>query len=276
MNDIIVNKVNKIYEKVVDYRRYLHQNPELSFKEFNTTRFIISKLQQLNINFYQPTETGVVAIIGNGDNCVALRADIDALPIKEETELPFSSYNEGVMHACGHDMHTAMLLGVTEILNDLKHEYNGCIKVIFQPGEEKLPGGASVLIKAGVLENPKPLAIFGQHIYPDEKEGVIALNSGPFFASADEIYWTIVGKSGHAAQPQLSNDAILASSHLINFYQTMITKFKNPLNPGVLSVTSINGGSATNIFPDKVKMMGTLRSFDENWRLEMHNLIVEK
>lgn len=276
MKEKIEQIVENIFHKVIENRRAIHRNPELSFKEYETSDFIISKLDELNIQYKRLTETGVVAYIGSGDNCVALRADIDALPILEETGLPFSSERKGVMHACGHDMHTSMLLGVAEVLKSLEKELNGCVKLIFQPGEEKVPGGASIMIESGVLENPKPKAIFGQHIFPAKRSGTISLNSGPFFASADEIYWTIKGKSGHAAQPHLSSDSILAASQLINFYQSLITKFRNPLNPGVLSVTSIHGGSATNIFPDEVKMMGTLRAFDEKWRMEMHKLLVEK
>ncbi len=276
MKEIINNQIESIYKKIIEYRRYIHQNPELSFKEYNTTKFIISKLEELHIDYKRITETGVVALIGKGTNCVALRADIDALPILEETQLSFASQNYGIMHACGHDIHTAMLLGVAEILKSIEDNIDGCIKLIFQPGEEKIPGGASIMINAGVLQDPIPLAIFGQHIYPATKTGTISINSGPFFASADEIYWTITGKGGHAAQPHLSNDPIVTAANLINYYQSMMTKFRNPLKPGVLSITSIHGGSATNIFPDEVKMMGTLRAFDEHWRSDMHNLIINK
>ncbi|HRP02483.1 MAG TPA: M20 family metallopeptidase [Candidatus Kapabacteria bacterium] len=276
MKDLINSKVDEIYTKVLEYRRHIHSNPELSFKEYNTSKYIIQQLNTLDIYNTQITETGVIALIGEGDNCVALRADIDALPIFEETNLEFSSKNNGIMHACGHDMHTSMLLGVAEVLKSIESKLNGVVKLIFQPGEEKVPGGASIMIEAGVLENPKPKAIFGQHIFPATKTGTISINSGPFFASADELYWTITGKGGHAAQPHLSNDSILAAANLITFYQSMITKFRNPLNPGVLSITAINGGSATNIIPDEVTMMGTLRSFDEKWRFEMHELLVSK
>ncbi len=276
MEEKINNIADNIFHKVIDYRRTIHRNPELSFKEYETSDFIISKLSELNIENKRLTETGVVAIIGKGENCVALRADIDALPIIEETGLPFASERNGVMHACGHDMHTSMLLGVAEILKSVENELNGCVKLIFQPGEEKVPGGASLMIDAGVLNDPKPQAIFAQHIFPAAKTGSVSINSGPFFASADEIYWIITGKSGHAAQPHLSSDPILTAANLITFYQSLITKFRNPLKPGVLSVTAIHGGSATNIFPDEVKMMGTLRAFDETWRIEMHHLLVSK
>ncbi len=218
-------------------------------------------------------ETGVVAKIGKGERCIALRADIDALPIFEENDISFKSCNTGVMHACGHDIHTSILLGTAEILKKYENKLNGIVKLIFQPGEEVLPGGASLLIEKGVLENPKPEVVFGQHILPEENTGIIALNSGPFFASTDEIYITIYGNSGHAAQPHLSSDAILAASEIVISFQTLLTKFKDPLKPVVLSITSFNGGNTTNIFPDKVQLKGTLRTFDNQLRENIHILI---
>lgn len=278
MNNRIKEKIIEIYPKVVNYRRHLHSFPELSFEEFKTTEYIIHILETLGIDYERITETGVVAYIGSmkSSNCVAIRADIDALPIIEETDLEYKSQNLGTMHACGHDMHTAMMLGSCEILKSYESEIDGLIKIIFQPAEEKLPGGASQMIQAGVLVNPKPKAIFGQHIYPSLDTGKIAINSGYFFASTDEFYWTIKGKGGHAAQPHLSNDPIMASVLIINYYQSMMVKFKNPLKPGVLTVASIQGGNTTNIFPDVVRMKGTLRAFDEEWRADIKKLIIEK
>lgn len=276
-NRYIIKKAEEIFDKVVDYRRHIHKNPELSFKEYETTKFIISKLNDLGIENYQITDTGVIGIIGDKtQRCVALRADIDALPIVEETELPYSSENKGVMHACGHDMHTSMLLGAAEILKSIENDLNGCVKLIFQHAEESLPGGASVMIEKGVLENPTPEAVFGQHINPLEETGKICLASGPILASTDEFYWTIKGLGAHAAQPHKANDPITTAAQLILYYQSMIVKFRNPLDAGVLTVASVNGGNATNIFPEEVKMKGTLRAFNQVWRQEMLDLIPKK
>ncbi|MFH1049796.1 MAG: M20 family metallopeptidase [bacterium] len=271
-----LESIKAINDEIILHRRHLHANPELSFKEYETSEYIRSVLNDLGIENETIGQTGVVGLIGMGEKCIALRADIDALPIQEETGLPFCSKNVGVMHACGHDMHTAMLLGAAKILKENEDKLNGIVKLIFQPGEEKVPGGASVLIKEGILENPKPEAVFGQHIYPDASVGTISVVPGFIMAAPDEIYWTIRGKGGHAAQPHLNSDVMISASQLVIYLQSLITKFKNPVSPGLLSVTAIHGGSAPNIFPDEVKLMGTLRSFDSNWRKQMHNMIVEK
>lgn len=277
LNKYIIEKAKELYPKIKEVRRFIHQNPELSFKEYDTTTLIKSKLNELEIENYQITETGVIGIIGDkSKKCVALRADIDALPIKEETGLEYASKNDNVMHACGHDMHTSMLLGAAEILKNIESSLNGCVKLIFQPGEESLPGGASILIENGVLENPKPEAIFGQHINPLEETGKISLTSGPVMASTDEFYWTIKGKGAHAAQPHKANDTILTAANLIQYYQSMMTKFRNPLDAGVLTVASIHGGNSTNIFPEELKMKGTLRAYNHIWREEMLRLVPEK
>lgn len=272
--ETIFDDVNKIYDKIISHRRFLHSNPELSFKEYKTSAYIKDHLNKLQISFEEIGETGVIAQIGSGDSCVALRADIDALPISEETGLDFTSCNPGVMHACGHDMHTAILLGAAEILKANEADLGGIVKLIFQPAEEKLPGGASILIDKGVLENPRPGAIFGQHVYPGAPGGKISLASGPIMASADELYWNIRAVSCHAAQPQLGTDAILASSQLIINLHSLVNKSRNPINPGLISITSVHGGTAPNIFPGEVKLMGTLRSFDNDWRLKFHEIIM--
>ena len=269
----ILEQAKGIFPKLQKLRRKIHSNPELSFVEFETCKFIQNELSELGIESKVIGNTGVVATIGKGNQCVGLRADIDALPIKEETGLEFASLNEGVMHACGHDMHTTMLIGAAEILKKNEDSLGGIVKLIFQPGEEKLPGGASILIEEGVLENPKVDAIFGQHIYPGESEGTISLNSGPVMGAPDELYFTIKGTSTHAAQPHLGHDPIVAASQLIVHFKTLMTKYKDPIEAGVLSITSIKGGNSTNIIPDDVKLMGTLRSFNEQWRTEMHRLI---
>lgn len=269
-------EIENIFNKTLETRRHIHQNPELSFKEFETAKFIRKKLDELNIPWKECSGTGTIGLIGNGERCIALRADIDALPILEETGLPFKSNTQNVMHACGHDMHTAMLLSAAEILKNNESQINGTIKLIFQLGEEQLPGGASLMIADGALENPKVEAIFGQHIYPGDEVGTISLKEGPVMGSADEIHITIRGKSTHAAQPHLGSDPILASAQLIVYYQTLMTKFKDPTKAGVLTIAAIKGGFATNVIPDEVKIMGTLRSFDNQWREEIHKVLEEK
>lgn len=273
-NNEIFEEIETIFEEIIQYRRTIHANPELSFEEYETSKFIQEKLAEDNINF-EVYDTGVIAHIGNGDRCIALRADIDALPITEETGLPYISKNEGIMHACGHDMHTSMLLAAAKIIKKNENQLKGKIKFIFQPGEEKIPGGASILLEKGALNNPEPEAVFGQHINPGDTVGKIAMAAGPVMASADELYFTVKGKGSHAAQPHLGSDAVLASANIIQYLQSVITKFRNPINPGVISITSIHGGSAPNIFPDEVKIMGTMRAFDNNWRLEIHNYLNE-
>ena len=272
MNKILIQS-NKIFDELVPIRRHIHQNPELSFKEFLTAEFIRDNLRKTGIDYKTIAETGTVALIGKGDKCVALRADIDALPIQEETGLEFASKNSGIMHACGHDMHSTMLLGAAKILKSMENELKGTVKIIFQPGEEKLPGGASKLIEEGVLENPEVSAIFGQHIFPEESTGTISVNSGYIMASADELYWTLKGKGTHAAQPHLGNDCIMAASQLVINLQSIVTKYRNPVKPGLLSITAIHGGSAPNVFPDEVKLIGTFRANDEEWRSKMHDEI---
>ncbi len=289
----ILEEVNAIFPKIIEHRRKIHKWPELSFREYKTSRYIKQQLGKLGISytemcmnpaivsegddFEENTKTGVVALIGReSSNCVALRADIDALAVYEETGLEFSSKNRGKMHACGHDLHIAMLLGAAEILKNRESKLDGCIKLIFQPGEEFLPGGASIMIEEGVLESPKPKAIFAQHINPGEKSGMISFVTGPSMASTDELYWTIRGKSSHAAQPHLGNDPILAAASLVQFIQTMTNKLRNPLSPGLISITSIHGGTTTNIFPEVVELKGTMRTFDPVWRDLVKNELNER
>lgn len=260
---------------LVEWRRTLHANPELSFQEYQTSAFIQQRLAEMGIPFRVLADTGVVAHIGSGDRCVALRADIDALPIHEETDLPFASKNPGIMHACGHDAHTAMLLGAARMLKDREHSLKGVVKLIFQPGEEKVPGGASIMIREGVLEDPVPEMIFGQHVNPAAPVGNASFVAGRMMASADELYWTIRGKSGHAAQPHLAVDPLIVAAHLVTQLQTIVSRTLNPFEPGVLSVTAIHGGTVTNIIPDIVEMKGTLRSMNIAWREQAIGLIEE-
>lgn len=270
---------NEIFEEVVGHRRHIHLYPELSFKEYETSNYICEVLTEHGIPFESGiVNTGVVALI-KGKNpdkkCVALRGDMDALPIQENTGLPFASQNDGVMHACGHDMHTSSLLGCAIILNQIKDSFEGTIKLIFQPGEELLPGGAKLMIEEGVLENPHVSSIIGQHVYPDLEVGKVGFKSGMYMASTDEIYIKVIGKGGHAALPHKVIDPILMSSHLIIALQQISSRKANPATPTVLSFGDIQGHGATNVIPNEVNLKGTFRTFDEEWRKEAHELIRE-
>ncbi|MCS6808896.1 MAG: M20 family metallopeptidase [Bacteroidota bacterium] len=273
LTSTILHSAKAAHSTIRRIRRMLHRNPELSFREYETSAYIQSELQRLGIAFRVMATTGVVAEIGTGERCVALRADIDALPIQEETHLEYSSENPGIMHACGHDAHTAMLLGAASLLKEYELQHGvssigGVVKLIFQPGEELSPGGASIMIREGVLENPRPEAIFGQHVNPEGSVGTVAFVSGTMMASTDELYWTIRSAGGHAAQPHMVADPILLAAHLITQLQTLVSRRLNPIHAGVLSVCTIHGGHATNVIPDTVELSGTLRSMDTAWREE--------
>ena len=266
-------------DEFIEVRQHLHSNPELSYEEFETSKFIQQKLSGWKIPFEIKATTGVVGLI-KGKNpsskIIALRADMDALPITEENDITYKSKNNGVMHACGHDVHTTCLLGAAKILNELKDEWEGTVKLIFQPGEEKNPGGASLLIKEGVLENPAPQKIFALHVHPGLEVGRFSFRGGMIMASADEIYITIKSKGGHAAAPQFTADTILIASHLIVSLQQIISRNNNPFNPSVLSITSFQGGNTTNVIPSEVKLMGTFRAMNEEWRFKAHELIIKQ
>ncbi len=259
--------------ETIEIRRHLHANPELSFEEFDTSNYIASKLKQYNVPFTQGiVKTGIVALI-EGKNptkkIIALRGDMDALPINEANDVVYKSKNEGVMHACGHDVHSACLLGVAKILNELKNEFEGTVKLIFQPGEEKLPGGASLMIKEGVLENPHPQSIFGQHVFPSMEAGKVGFRTGMYMASTDEIYITVKGKGGHAAMPKDYNSPLLiASQILLELDKTFMKQKQNA--PTVLAFGKLEALGATNVIPDEVKIEGTFRTMDEKWRAEAH------
>lgn len=275
-----IKKLAKDYaEEFIKVRHHIHSNPELSYQEFETSKFIQHKLTEYNILFHVMATTGVVGLI-EGKNpskkTVALRADIDALPIKEENDLDYRSKNPGIMHACGHDVHTTCLLGAAKILSELKENWEGTVKLIFQPGEEKNPGGASLMIKEGVLENPVPQNIFALHVHPGLEVGKFSFRGGMVMASADEIYITIKGKGGHAAAPQYTSDTILIASYLVISLQQIISRNNDPFNPSVLSITSIKGGNTTNVIPSEVKLMGTFRAMNEQWRIKAHELIINQ
>jgi amidohydrolase len=263
-------------EEFIQVRHHLHAHPELSYKEFETSKFIQNKLTGFGIEYKVLAETGVVGLIKGknpGKRVIALRADMDALPITEENNVEYASQNKGVMHACGHDVHSTCLLGAAKILNETKDEWEGTIKLIFQPGEERNPGGASIMIKEGVLEDPKPQAIFALHVHPNLEVGKLSFRGGMVMASADEIYITIKGKGGHAASPHLTTDTILIASHLIISLQQLVSRNNDPFNPSVLSITSVQGGHTTNVIPSEVKLMGTFRAMNEEWRFKAHDLI---
>jgi len=263
----------EIYSGVVANRRHIHANPELSFHEYETSAFVASKLDELGIPYSKMADTGIVALIkGNrpSDNVVALRADMDALPIIEANDVPYKSKNEGVMHACGHDVHTSSLLGTAAILSQLKDDFGGTVKLIFQPAEEKLPGGASIMIREGVLENPKPQAVIGQHVMPLIDTGKVGFRSGKYMASTDELYVTVRGKGGHGAQPHQNIDPVLITSHIIIALQQIVSRMADPKLPCVLSFGKVVANGATNVIPNEVYLEGTFRTFDEQWRAEAH------
>ncbi|MEI7895489.1 MAG: M20 family metallopeptidase [bacterium] len=265
------------FEEVVAIRRHFHQNPELSCEEFRTAEFICSKLDEYGIPYKSGVaETGIVGLI-EGRNpascCIALRADMDALPIREENDVEYKSAAPGKMHACGHDVHMACLLGAAKILNAVKDQFEGTVKLIFQPSEETYPGGAIRMIGEGVLENPKPQFVIAQHVINTLDAGEAGLRPGAYMASTDEIFLTVKGKGGHAATPSQVIDPILVASHIIVALQQIVSRNADPVMPTVLSFGKITGDGRTNIIPDEVKIEGTVRTYDESWRKEVHRRI---
>ncbi|MEZ5043163.1 MAG: M20 family metallopeptidase [Saprospiraceae bacterium] len=278
MKEQIQALANQIHGEVIGLRRHIHQHPELSFQEVETGKFIAGKLQEWGIpHQHGVAENGVVALIEGkkpGNKVVALRADIDALPISEANEVPYKSKNEGVMHACGHDVHSSSLLGTAKILNALKDNFGGTIKLIFQPAEEMIPGGASIMIKEGVLENPAPASIFGQHVHPVLQVGKVGFRPGMYMASTDELYMTVTGKGGHGAIPQDCIDPILIAAHIITALQQIVSRRGDPTLPSVLTFGYIaSTGGSTNVIPNEVKLKGTFRTYEEDWRREAHRLM---
>ena len=269
--DLKIKQLAKDYaDEVVANRRYLHTNPELSFQEYNTAKFVAQKLKDIGLTPHEGiANTGVVAIIKGrnpSSKVIGLRADMDALPIFEKNDVPYKSQNEGVMHACGHDAHTSSLLGTAKILYQLREDFEGTIKLIFQPAEEKAPGGASIMIKEGVLENPSPISMLGQHVAPNIPVGKIGFREGMYMASTDEIYMTIKGKGGHGAMPDQLIDPVLIASHVIVSLQQIISRNRKPANPSVLSFGRFIADGVTNVIPNEVTIQGTFRCMDEEWR----------
>lgn len=273
LKEKIQQLAKSIHASVIETRRHLHAHPELSFQERETSAFVKSYLDKLGITYQPMADNGLVAIIKghkNSDAVVALRADMDALPITEANDISYKSTNNGVMHACGHDVHTSSLLGTAKILTELQSEFGGTIKLIFQPAEEKLPGGASLMIKEGVLENPKPQAVIGQHVMPFIETGKVGFRPGKYMASTDEIYVTVHGKGGHAAQPSQNIDPVLITSHIIVALQQIVSRNADPKLPTVLSFGKVIANGATNVIPNEVFLEGTFRTMDEEWRAEAH------
>jgi amidohydrolase len=279
MKQRIIQKTEAISDEVIAIRRHLHQHPELSFREFETSAFICKKLAEWGIPFkHGIVKTGVVAFVQSpkaGARCIALRADMDALPIQELNEVPYRSQNTGVMHACGHDVHTSVLLGTAKILNEFKDELPFSVKLIFQPGEEKLPGGARLMIEEGVLENPRVEEIYALHVFPELEAGKVGLRSGMYMASCDELYFTVIGKGGHAAMPKLNVDPVMMAARLVIALQQIPDQLCPENIPCVLAIGRIEGLGATNVIPDQVEMQGTFRTMNEEWRQRAHGLIRE-
>lgn len=275
----IKDKAKQHHAYVVSLRRHIHQHPELSFMEHNTQAFVENKLREMGItDIEHKATTGLVAHIQGknpGKKTIALRADMDALPIVELNDVPYKSQHEGVMHACGHDVHTSSLLGAAMILNELKDSFEGTVKLLFQPGEEKLPGGASIMIKEKALQNPQATSIIGQHVMPLLPAGTIGFREGLYMASTDELYVTVKGKGGHGAMPHLTVDPVLITAHIITALQSLVSRRANPIIPSVLSFGKVIANGATNVIPNEVKLEGTFRTLDENWRAEAHKLMVQ-
>ena len=270
------NEAKKISDWIIEIRRELHKHPELMYEEFKTSELVRRELDGLGIPYKSPiAKTGVLATIGSGNGpCVALRADMDALPIHEETDVPFRSEIDGKMHACGHDCHTAMLLGAAKILKSKENEINGTIKLLFQPAEEGGAGG-KLMREEGVLENPEVERIFGLHVWPQMPTGQIGSREGTFLAATSFLDLTIKGVGGHAAVPHLTKDPVLTSAQVITNLQSIISRELDPLDSGVVSISAIHGGQAANVIPPEVKMLGTLRSLTMDGLLSLQKRVKE-
>jgi len=282
MNDFISAKSNEIFDKVKAYREHLHRFPELSYQEFNTMKYVSEVLTKLGINHQTGVgDTGIVAMIradhhSDTEVAIGLRADLDALPIQEENDIPYKSTIPGVMHACGHDVHTSMLLGAAEILFEIRNQLPHPVKLIFQPGEEKNPGGATLMIRDGVLKNPDVKEMYALHVFPDMKTGNIGLREGVYMASSDEVYVTIHGKGGHGATPDKTIDPIFIGATIITSIQQIVSRRCDPTIPCVLTFGHFEGIGATNIIPSTVILKGTFRTMNEKWRSEALELIANQ
>lgn len=265
---------SEIQNAVIAIRRHIHANPELSNEEQKTADFISKKLTEWKIpHSTKIAGNGICVLLEGelpGEKVIAIRGELDALPIIEKNEVNYKSCNDGVMHACGHDVHTAALLGTLRILQQLKSKWGGTIKAIFQPAEEKLPGGASIMIANGILENPKPDAILALHVFPTLEYGKVGFREGQYMASCDELFISVKGKGGHAAMPGEYNNPLFISARLLNAYENLIEELKEQSIPTVIAFGKIVGLGATNVIPDEVKIEGTFRTMDEVWRKTIH------
>ncbi len=284
----IKHLAQQYFKEVVLFRRHLHQYPELSFQEFKTSEYVSSILDKHHIKYTKGiVKTGVVAII-EGKNpskkTILLRADLDALPIEEKNNVDYKSQNPGIMHACGHDVHTASVLGTAIILNQLKDNFEGTVKIMFQPGEEVLPGGSSLMIKEGVLQNPKVDLAIAQHVFPSMEVGKVGFREGMYMASTDELHITITGKGGHAAMAGEYNNPLIVAAHIITEIEKQFPFMidaegvaRNSQNniPTVIAFGKIEGKGATNVIPESVYLAGTFRTMDEAWRKEVKSKIKE-
>jgi amidohydrolase len=274
--ETIASTADDALEELVRIRRHLHAHPELSFQEEKTSAFVSQKLREYGIAHRTGIGGyGVVADITGSEEgkVVAVRGDMDALPIKELNEVSYASKNPGVMHACGHDVHTTCILGVAKLLQARREELRGTVRLIFQPAEERIPGGASLMIKDGVLKNPDVQLMFGQHVYPDMEVGNVGFRPGKYMASADELYITVKGKGGHAALPHKLIDPILITSHVITGIQQLVSRRAKVGMPTVVSIGKVLAEGATNVIPDEVRLEGTIRTMNEEWRAELHDLL---
>ena len=271
MKEKILELSDLFFDEIVSIRRYMHMHPELSFQEFETSNYIKSILKSWDINFLDGyANTGILVNLEGKEpssRVMALRADFDALPILEENDVEYKSKNEGIMHACGHDAHTSSMLGALKILHKTKDHWRGTIKFIFQPAEERLPGGAKQMIEEGVLENPNVQHVIAQHVLPELEVGKVGFRCGTYMASTDELYVTISGKGGHAAIPSSYNNPIIASSELV----LDLNQFFNDKADAIFAIGYIDGTGSTNIIPNEVNLMGTFRALDESFRLESHD-----
>jgi amidohydrolase len=281
LKEVITTKVSAIYEKIKGYREHLHQNPELSYKEFNTMEYVAAKLKDIGIPYEKGVAgTGIIGIIRSSKHsenqaCIGLRADLDALPIQEQNTAAYKSKVDGVMHACGHDVHTSILLGAAEILFELREDLEHPVKLIFQPGEEKNPGGASLLIEAGVLENPKVKEMYALHVFPELEVGKLGMRSGLYMASCDELHLEIIGVGGHGAMPEKCINPILIGSEFIIEAQNIIHKSCPKEVPCVISFGHFDALGATNVIPERAEIKGTFRTMNEEWRGKVAILLMD-
>lgn len=269
--------MDKYFNLVQKFREHIHANPELSFEEFETAKYIRASLDVIGADYMPIANTGTVVQFGpvQKGKVIGIRADIDALPIKEETDKPYTSKKPGVMHACGHDFHAANALTLCHFLQEHESELQRGVVVFFQPGEEKLPGGASILIKEGLLEKFDFAMIFALHVFPELEAGKIGFKAGEYMASTDEVFVTVKGKGGHGAMPHLAVDSVYAAAQYITQVQHIVSRNSNPIHQSVVSFGRIEGQGATNVLPPEVKLDGTIRTFNEDWRAKVKERLVE-